>query len=369
MKKALIALAVLGAASGAAMAQSSVTLYGVADIGIGKAAADGQTKWGAESNSHVTNAVSRIGFTGKEDLGGGLWAGFKFESGLNLANGGTTGNMWGREANLQMGSDVFGTVKLGRSLTPSYNGVAAWELTGMANYSVVANTYGWGAFAQNRTNTQLDYRTPSFAGLSAELAYVPKAQGGLLDGDYGVANKTDRWDFNLIYEKGAIPGLSAAFTVNKANNVRCDPPGTAGGVCFSPDARKYNYTVGARYKFGDSFALAGSYNRSNYAFNWAGAGKNLPTPPYPEGSTTGPGGAKFGKRYGFSLGGSAYMGPFTLTLDLTRDTKNELNANRKKYTNGVLEGKYNLSKRTSLYLDYTRLDSTNNYGLGVRHNF
>ena len=34
MKKSLIALAVLGA-SGFAMAQSSVTLYGVADAGIG----------------------------------------------------------------------------------------------------------------------------------------------------------------------------------------------------------------------------------------------------------------------------------------------------------------------------------------------
>ena len=38
MKKSLLGLAVLGslAASGAVMAQSSVTLYGVADAGIGK---------------------------------------------------------------------------------------------------------------------------------------------------------------------------------------------------------------------------------------------------------------------------------------------------------------------------------------------
>jgi len=34
MKKSLIALAVLGALSGAASAQSSVTLYGIVDIGL-----------------------------------------------------------------------------------------------------------------------------------------------------------------------------------------------------------------------------------------------------------------------------------------------------------------------------------------------
>ena len=39
MKKSLIALAVL-AASGAAMAQSTVTLYGIADVWLGSASVD-----------------------------------------------------------------------------------------------------------------------------------------------------------------------------------------------------------------------------------------------------------------------------------------------------------------------------------------
>ena len=73
------------------------------------------------------------------------------------------------------------------------------------------------------------------------------------------------------------------------------------------------------------------------------------------------------RRRGFSLGGSANLGAFALTLDLTRDTKNEIGG--KKYTNGVLEGKYALSKRTFLYAAYLRFDDTNNYGIGVRHNF
>jgi predicted porin len=96
-----------------------------------------------------------------------------------------------------------------------------------------------------------------------------------------------------------------------------------------------------------------SYNRANYAQAWRNNAY---------------GGRVFGKRYGWELGGSFFTGPFTVTLDLTRDTSNTLYAG-KKYTNGLLEGKYSLSKRTFLYADYLRLDSTNNYGIGVRHNF
>ena len=73
------------------------------------------------------------------------------------------------------------------------------------------------------------------------------------------------------------------------------------------------------------------------------------------------------RRRGFSIGGTATFGAFALTLDLTRDTKNEWLS--KKYTNGVVEAKYALSKRTFVYGAFLRLDDTNNYGIGVRHNF
>jgi predicted porin len=106
--------------------------------------------------------------------------------------------------------------------------------------------------------------------------------------------------------------------------------------------------------FGKAFALSLSYNRANSAMTWRGGG----------------GATQFGaRRYGWELGGSFFSGPFTLTLDLTRDTLNEVYAPRKKYTNGLVEGKYNLSKRTFLYADYLRLDGDNNYGLGITHSF
>ena len=77
MKKTLIALAVL-AASGAAFAQSSVSLYGIADIALTKAKG---------TSAQLTSggvSTSRLGFKGTEDLGGGLKAIFLFEEGIDL---------------------------------------------------------------------------------------------------------------------------------------------------------------------------------------------------------------------------------------------------------------------------------------------
>ena len=106
MKKNLLALAALTLVSGAALAQSSVTLYGVADVGIGKMS--GQ-KTGMISSNLVNHTTSYIGFRGIEDLGGGLKAGFRLEQYVNMENGATASpsgflghenQTYGRAANL-----------------------------------------------------------------------------------------------------------------------------------------------------------------------------------------------------------------------------------------------------------------------------
>ncbi|HMN19756.1 MAG TPA: porin [Ottowia sp.] len=314
MKKSLIALAVLGFAGGA-MAQSSVTLYGVADAGFGKinspalgAAADPKIEM--LGSSAMNNGTSRLGVRGVEDLGGGLQAGFNFEHGLNLENGAgnlSGGQMWSRAANLWIGGN-WGTFKMGRTLNPSFYGLATWELTGAANYSVVGNTYGYTGEGP-RTSNQFSYKTPNLGGFTAELGYVFKADNSDLA----------KWDLNAIYANGPI---AAGLSVNKTKS------------------QKTNYALGGKYNFG-SFAVAASYNNANDAADL--------------------------RRRGFSIGGTANLGAFALTLDLTRDTKNEWTG--KKYTNGVLEGKYALSKRTFVYAAYLRFDGDNNYGIGLRHNF
>ena len=312
MKKSLIALAVLGL-SGAAFAQSSVTLYGVADAGVGKIEAggnDGNDKFQFTSSSTMNNGTTRLGVRGVEDLGGGLKAGFQFETGLDLDDGAATNSaFWARQANVWLGGN-WGTVKLGRQFTPSYLTTASYELTGTANYSVLANTYSYAGIG-SRANSAIAYVTPDWSGFSGAVAFVSKNDTGL---------SKNIFDLGLMYKNGPI---AAGVSVNKAAD------------------SKTNYQVGGKYGFG-SFSVAASYTS----------------------------GSKFDSkavRRGFGVGVGANFGAFTATLDLTRDTKNEWTG--KKYTNGVVEVKYALSKRTFVYGAFLRYDSTNNYGLGVRHNF
>lgn len=87
MKKSLIAMAVL-AAAGAAQAQSSVTMFGIVDIGYGQHKTTGPSNASIKSSGIMdgVNAGPRIGFRGSEDLGGGLKANFWVEQGINVTN-------------------------------------------------------------------------------------------------------------------------------------------------------------------------------------------------------------------------------------------------------------------------------------------
>ncbi len=76
----LALLAVVG--SSAALAQSSVTLYGRVNTTVE------QQKFGNDKVTGMANNASRFGFRGVEDLGGGLKAGFVLESGFRSDDGG-----------------------------------------------------------------------------------------------------------------------------------------------------------------------------------------------------------------------------------------------------------------------------------------
>ena len=142
MKKSLVALAVL-AASGAAMAQSSVTLFGVVDAGY--AAGKGSV---SDSTAMRTDRIgsSRLGFRGVEDLGGGMRAEFWLEAGVgndsgamsatnsnNQANGsgitassgtasingGSQGLTFNRKATVGLVTSM-GEIRLGRDYSPQF---------------------------------------------------------------------------------------------------------------------------------------------------------------------------------------------------------------------------------------------------------
>ena len=320
MKKTLIALAAL--ASTAAFAQSSVTLYGVADAGLAKVTDQSAA---LSSAGTMNNGNSRWGIRGTEDLGGGLKAGFNFEQGVNLQDGSIaasspTGAAVGRAAWMNL-SGGFGEVRLGRTLNPSFYAAAAWELTGAANYSVVVNQFGT-VLGGIRNSSQIAYTSPNMGGFSATVGYIMKGNDALSS----VAGEQSKVDLNAIYANGP---LSVAFGYNKAQET------------------EKNWHLGARYNFG-MFTLAGGYID-------------------PQGDAK-----------GFTIGGAVKAGPVDLVLDIARDTE-------AKDTDLLVEVKYPLSKRTFTYVSILRDgnkkagglataakisgENVTGLGIGVRHNF
>lgn len=116
MNKSLFTLATLSAFAAGAYAQSSVTLFGVVDAAVR------QVKNGSAGSmkqlASGSNATSRWGLRGVEDLGGGLRAGFHLESGIGVDAGTTDAKFWGRRSTVSL-IGGFGEIRLGRDYAPT----------------------------------------------------------------------------------------------------------------------------------------------------------------------------------------------------------------------------------------------------------
>ena len=114
MKKTLVALAVLGSFAGVASAATSVTLYGTVDAGYegwsyGK---DFSTRNNTFVQGGTSEANSKIGVKGQEDLGNGLAATFQLEGNVNGDVG--SASLFDRESTVGL-KGAFGEVKVGKS--------------------------------------------------------------------------------------------------------------------------------------------------------------------------------------------------------------------------------------------------------------
>jgi predicted porin len=114
MKKRILAVAAGTCLAGAAAAQSSVTLFGVADVGVARVSGDTASRTGISTGGAN---ISRLGFRGTEDLGGGLAAGFWLEAGMDIDSGqgkATGGGLtFNRRSTVSL-SGRFGEIRLGR---------------------------------------------------------------------------------------------------------------------------------------------------------------------------------------------------------------------------------------------------------------
>ena len=217
MKKSLIALAVL-AASGAAMAQSSVTLFGIVDTGVAyvnNATGNDSSKYGVGTSG---NATSRLGLRGTEDLGGGLKAGFWLEGEIFGDTGNAKGFDFKRESTVRL-SGNFGEVRLGRETTPTFRAGLKYDLFGATGIGQFMGYKDWAStgLADGHTirkDNMLSYSSPNFSGFTGNISYAfdEKANQATLGGNGG------RYiGGNVGYDNGPLSVTAAYGTLSYGN--------------------------------------------------------------------------------------------------------------------------------------------------------
>ena len=357
MKKSLIAIAAL-AAVGAASAQSSVTLYGLADVYAGQSKT--VTTVGAEKvevkktgfNSGGLQG-SRIGVKGVEDLGNGLKAVFNYEMGFDAIDGHLTANGssdvgFGRRAVVGV-QGGFGSVLLGRDYTPLFNLLTASTPNGMANtWETTTDAF------QTRANGV--HYAGNFAGVGVQAfgGYAKETQKTFTNGvltSTDVDTKSTGYGLGLSYANGP-------FMVGVAGQ---QFKGQEFGTTVSKDTEA---GVGASYDFGAAKLFANYVQLKNEA------------------------GVNELKTQEANIGVNVPLGAATL---MAQYGHNRLKA----YDNGVQVGKakgndwvvganYAFSKRTDVYARVGRMDDlkfkdmagntvgsskAESFGVGLRHKF
>ena len=332
MKKSLVALAAL-AVVGAASAQSSVTLYGYGDLGVGQnmegvnpLTGVRQGSQGKRFNPNTSDAKGiRIGLKGSEDLGGGLKANFQLESNSYDGNSGVGSGF--QRANWFSISGGFGEVRLGRQVRNSVvAGVLASpargrgtdpELAVGTRYSI-ENNIG----ASSRTSSMVNYISPTFSGFSGRVGIEGRSDFGYAGG-YVI-------DLALLYSNGP---LSVSYGRIKADNLET------------------NQGLHAKYNFG-MFALMGSYNDRGAIAGTATA-------------------APLAAAKGFTIGATMPFGATNVfaTYAKNNDAAASLTTNGHSYAY-ELGADYNLSKRTALTAAIGGTEGLDaGYFVGVRHSF
>lgn len=165
MKKTLLALAVLSAITGAAQAQSSVTLSGAVDLGVFR-------QNGAWNMQNAGSSRTNITLSGTEDLGGGMGAFFVLNHRFHANTGAQRdANAFWRQGWVGLRGG-FGNVRLGKILPPLQQLNGGFEICDGDGATVrVCSTHtgglfsGTGAYGSRYANA-IYYTSPTVGGLT-----------------------------------------------------------------------------------------------------------------------------------------------------------------------------------------------------------
>ncbi|MEA9604838.1 porin [Polynucleobacter sp. JS-JIR-II-c23] len=287
MKKSLLAIAALTAFAGAAQAQSSVTIYGLLDVGImgqsnsnmlnGSTGGTSAGYGGPGSGTAPRNgnsfgfmqggqSASRLGFKGMEDIGGGSKVIFTLEQGVNTdngsqyasglpGNGSTTkgmgnlsntgdssnqGQLFNRGAFAGVQNDKWGTLTLGRQQTLMLDNIGGYDPVNAQQFSPLAfsGQFGGGGTTDNaRANGALKLKE-KIMGFDVNALYAPGGYAGnngvgtRLEGQIGY--ETAKWGIQAITsfqeDATALAGVSYGASLPTSGTIVSPTGSTLAGT-------------------------------------------------------------------------------------------------------------------------------------------
>ncbi|MFM0233498.1 porin [Paraburkholderia sediminicola] len=160
--------------STAADAQSSVTLYGSLDAGLGYVSnLHGARAYVAEQG---TFQADRFGFQGVEDIGAGRSVVFRLESGFVTTTGASASSstFFNRQAYVGMSDPMFGTVTLGRQTDWNFDwlgSVSTGQLLGDFSAFHPGNLDGLGSTLPVQLSSTVKWKSANYSGLSFGALY------------------------------------------------------------------------------------------------------------------------------------------------------------------------------------------------------
>jgi len=228
LKKIALAAALAAGFAGMAQAQSSVTVFGVVDLGVTHTTASGNGS--LDQLSTDQNTSSRLGFRGTEDLGGGMKASFWLEAAITPDSGvgGSTSVdnkssanpgalTFGRRSTLEL-SGSMGEIRLGRDYVPTFTNLTVahhpFGTNGVGNagqlfYPVAAG--GTTARTNVRASNGINYFSPVMNGFQLNAMY---AMGEQLSNAGATKNDGNYAGARLSYGNGP---LNMAYASGKTN--------------------------------------------------------------------------------------------------------------------------------------------------------
>jgi predicted porin len=384
----------MGAFASAAQAQSSVTVYGILDVGFaGLTSRAGSAKTNSTSFSGAgSQTSSRLGFRGREDLGGGTAAFFTAEFQLYpteaTLSGDTNPGLFNRQTFVGLSQKGIGQGAIGTQVTPVHAAVGRTDPGQQNNMlgNVIYATSGSQGATQTTTaytvryNNALTLQTERIAGFQINGIYNNKNSNANNPATTQTVTNNTAYGLGINYvwkklnvdaamqssQNQSITGtanLATALPASAAATVVVNPLGTSLGIAT-------NY-VGATYDFGILKAYVQyigtkytSVNNSNIYLNRSAQQIGVRgkwTPKIESWASVGNGSFQAGASSGLAALGST----------ATRATQN--------FTGYQLGTNYILSKRTNLYAIFGSTQVSNSsialseggssYGLGLRHTF